>query len=138
MPYKNKELNIRCQTIFNWKKQGINILDTEHGYEIYKMYKETTHCDLCNILLPKKRDLDHDHKTGEIRNIVCHKCNMWKKDYNKSHFIVKRFRQDRNKDYYYIQIMRNGHTVLTTKATCYEKAVKIRDNFIKANPSYFK
>tara|TARA_R110000772_G_scaffold13777_5_gene40382 strand:- start:236 stop:652 length:417 start_codon:yes stop_codon:yes gene_type:complete len=137
MPFKNKELEKRSKTISNWKKQGINILNREHGHEVYKKYMDTTNCELCDILLPEKRDLDHDHETGEIRNIVCHKCNMWRVDNKNVQYIKKRFRKDRNKDYYYITIMRNGKRVLSTKTTDEEKAIKIRDNFIKENPHYF-
>ena len=137
MPYKNKELQKSCQIIGNWKQKGMNILDREHGWEIFEMYKNTTHCDLCNIELGEKRDLDHDHETGEIRNIVCHKCNMWRLDNKNVKYITKRFRKERNKDYYYIQIMRNNKNVLITKTTDYNKALKIVDKFIIQNPNYF-
>jgi hypothetical protein len=137
MPFKNKELEKRSKTISNWKKQGINILNREHGHEVYKKYMDTTNCELCDILLPEKRDLDHDHETSEIRNIVCHKCNMWRVDNKNVQYIKKRFRKDRNKDYYYITITRNGKRVLSTKTTDEEKAIKIRDNFIKENRHYF-
>mgnify|MGYP003658359712 CR=1 FL=1 len=137
MPYKDKELQKRCKTISCWKKRGINILDREHGYEVYKKYKETANCELCGILLGEKRDLDHNHETGEIRNIVCHKCNLWRVDNKNVKYITKRFRKDRNKDYYYITIMRNGKRVLSNKTTDYDKAIKIRDDFIENNKQYF-
>ena len=137
MPYKDKLLNKRASIISHWKTNGMNILDKEHGWEIYNLYKNTTHCDLCNIELGERRDLDHDHKTGEIRNVVCHKCNMWRIDNKNVKYITKRFRKDRNKDYYYVQITRNNKKVLTTKTTDYNKAVLKVKNYMAENPNYF-
>jgi len=66
-----------------WKKWGVKG-DLE---EIYQRYITTTHCDLCNIELttdkkitPTRKCMDHCHETLEFRNIVCHSCNMTKKE----------------------------------------------------------
>lgn len=46
------------------------------------MYVNTTHCDCCNIQLitgktgGSHKVMDHNHKTGEFRNILCHNCNI--------------------------------------------------------------
>ena len=69
---------------FDWKRNGMIFLDDEHFEYIYNEYIHETHCDLCNKQFIKSQDrqLDHNHKTGEIRNIVCQKCNCIRKDRN--------------------------------------------------------
>jgi DNA-directed RNA polymerase subunit RPC12/RpoP len=41
-----------------------------------------TICDICSkeFLTSKDRNIEHNHETGEIRGIVCTKCNHHKKD----------------------------------------------------------
>tara|TARA_R110000822_G_scaffold188520_1_gene327643 strand:+ start:331 stop:705 length:375 start_codon:yes stop_codon:yes gene_type:complete len=56
---------------------------TEEDFEyIYNEYIRATNCDLCNNKFKSSRDrhLDHNHETGEIRNIVCNMCNLKKAD----------------------------------------------------------
>ena len=62
--------------INDWKCNGL-IGDYE---KIWERYVNTTHCDLCNIELTKGchkygKCMDHDHDSGEFRNIVCRTCN---------------------------------------------------------------
>ena len=74
-------------TIRNWKTNGL--VSDNYG-EIYDKYISTTHCDLCKIELCdgiKNRNskcMEHDHITGEFRNIVCLSCNNNKSDNKKS------------------------------------------------------
>ena len=71
-----KSINNRINT---WKRRGVISDDYQ---ELYKKYINTTECELCNCNLSKgtgligKRHLDHDHETGEFRNILCGKCNI--------------------------------------------------------------
>ena len=66
-----------------WKKNGlIGDYDT-----IWERYCNTSHCDLCNVELTMeskitttRKSMEHCHKTGQFRNITCHKCNMGRKD----------------------------------------------------------
>jgi hypothetical protein len=43
-------------------------------------------CDLCNVelcdgnKLPNRKCMEHNHDTGEFRNIVCNSCNCKKTD----------------------------------------------------------
>tara|TARA_R110000796_G_scaffold239010_1_gene359583 strand:- start:58 stop:516 length:459 start_codon:yes stop_codon:yes gene_type:complete len=73
------------RTIRNWKKRGL-IGDYE---EIYDRYINTTNCHLCKIELcdgnkgSNKKCMEHNHITGEFRNIVCHSCNINKSDIKK-------------------------------------------------------
>jgi len=75
----------KSHLIGNWKYKGL-IGDYE---TIYKRYVNTTNCDLCNILLcdgrkgSNKKCMEHDHDTGEFRNVVCNSCNMNKSDTKK-------------------------------------------------------
>ena len=64
----------------NWRRKGVNM---ENFEEIYEIYLSTTHCDFCNVELTdgKKMSsttkcLDHSHVSGEVRNILCNKCNV--------------------------------------------------------------
>lgn len=66
----------------DWKFHGL-IGDFD---AIYQRYITATHCELCGHLLTKdkkggrQKHMDHNHETGEFRNIVCQKCNHQKLD----------------------------------------------------------
>ena len=62
------------RTIDNWKRSGL-ICDDYNA--LYETYINTTHCNHCNKEFTKNnwRCMDHDHKTGLFRKIVCHRCN---------------------------------------------------------------
>jgi len=74
---KGKKKNTEC----SWKSQGLNM---ENFKEIYQRYIDTTNCDNCNCVLtdgkpkmkPNTKCMDHNHETGEFRNILCWKCNI--------------------------------------------------------------
>jgi hypothetical protein len=74
-PTGKKKLQIK-----NWKVQGMKSDDWD---QVYELYTNETNCWWCNVEFGKLGDgtatfkcLDHDHKTGELRCIVCHKCNV--------------------------------------------------------------
>ena len=73
--YKNHK-NVKKS---DWKKRGL-IMDNFE--EIYDKYIRATHCELCNKQFTKTRDrqMEHNHETGEFRNIVCNRCNTLKAD----------------------------------------------------------
>ena len=74
-------LNHKNRKKTQWKKRGMKIDDDDFDY-VYNEYIHTTNCDLCNKVFLKSldRQLDHCHNTGEVRNIVCNKCNHHKED----------------------------------------------------------
>jgi len=81
--YKGKKL----KRIYKWKSRGLIDSDNDNYEKIHQRYIDTTNCDLCNIKLTTgkkttstRKEMEHDHKTGLFRNIVCHKCNNKIKD----------------------------------------------------------
>ena len=129
----------------DWKHRGIKIDQDDFDY-VYNEYIHATNCELCNKLFlnSKDRHLDHNHDTGEIRNIVCLKCNSSRKeDYKCSSNTGERFiHKCKNKEYktgYYfrIQIRRDGKSILNNSRKSLEEAIICRDEFLKNNTEIF-
>lgn len=56
-----------------WRNKGIDVAVAEKA-----MAAHTGTCDCCGASEPGGRrgwNLDHDHKTGAVRGILCHNCN---------------------------------------------------------------
>jgi len=71
--YSQTEKCKKTRRICQWKRNGVicedfNILNNT--------YINTKNCDWCNKDISKKRDLEHNHNSGEIRGIVCCSCNQ--------------------------------------------------------------
>ena len=69
----------KTHTKVRWKKRGL-ITDNFEG--IYLWYINCEYCELCNKKFTKliDRQMEHNHTTGEFRNIVCNGCNQRKAD----------------------------------------------------------
>lgn len=78
LPFKLSKTH-KSEKKSNWIRSGL-IMDNFD--EIYNKYIYATNCDLCDKVFPntKDRQMEHDHKTGEFRNIVCMRCNAKKSD----------------------------------------------------------
>ena len=74
LPKRHKYL-----TKYSWRNSGLNMDKFE---SIYEEYIHQTHCELCykKFETTIDRHMDHDHNTGEFRNIVCNSCNCCKAD----------------------------------------------------------
>jgi len=73
-----KPKGLKSSKIADWKYRGL----IGNYNEIYERYINTFNCDLCYIDLSidkirksNSRCMDHNHKTGEFRAIVCCSCN---------------------------------------------------------------
>ena len=74
--------NHKSRTKSSWRHNGL-IWENEAEFNaIYERLIYATQCDLCKKVFVKRcnRQMEHDHDTGEFRNIVCNKCNMLKAD----------------------------------------------------------
>ena len=79
--YRQTDIFIKSRLISDWKRRGVicNSFD-----ELYDKYLNSSKCDLCNSHFENSfyKCLDHDHNTGEFRNVLCRTCNNmdnWKK-----------------------------------------------------------
>ena len=74
----NKDKATKCSRIATWKSRGVISDDYE---SLYEYYLNVEFCELCDVELVEglygnnKKCLDHDHITGEFRNVLCCWCN---------------------------------------------------------------
>jgi len=74
--YIKTEKGKKSAMISAWKVKGL----VEDDYDaIYDRYINTHECDCCKKPIHQgigSRVMDHDHKTGKFRNVLCHNCNI--------------------------------------------------------------
>ena len=71
--YSQTENGKKSMRIGAWKKNGVICEDIN---KLHDTYINTNNCEWCNNDLGKKKCLEHNHYSGEIRGIVCNSCNM--------------------------------------------------------------
>ena len=97
-----------------WKYQGL-VTDNFEGIYLWSINCEQ--CEVCNktFTILQDRQMDHNHKTGEFRDILCHKCNLKRADRNQKNNtsgyigISKKIDKTCNQGYFWVfQVMING------------------------------
>ena len=66
--------------IKDWRHKGMVCDDWDNFYD--NVWLNATHCESCGLEFGRERtnrpNLDHDHLSGHIRNIICHSCNSYR------------------------------------------------------------
>tara|TARA_R110000796_G_scaffold90606_2_gene194492 strand:+ start:60 stop:470 length:411 start_codon:yes stop_codon:yes gene_type:complete len=128
----------------NWKTRGV-IFNNDFE-EWYLRYINSKECEKCNEPYKNSKDkcMDHNHKTGEPRNILCDTCNKWTdrtihKNNNSGELYIYKINNNKLKQLYYysLEIKRNKNILIRKSSIYLEKLIKIRDTFILENPQYF-
>ena len=77
--YIKTEKGKKNQKITGWRNRGVI---ADNFDELYDKYINTKKCENCDIefidgdVSMNKRCLDHDHLTGQFRNVLCNTCNI--------------------------------------------------------------
>ena len=131
--WKDTPSGKRSRTISSWKTMGL-IESREFMEQIYHEYLISTECELCGEPYSQhnKKHMDHCHNTGKFRNVVCHRCNLWKSDRPSK---VIYWCNSRNK--YRLQVRRNYKHVLNKYTRTEEQAKEILNKFKEDHPYYF-
>ena len=147
MKKKKKKMNKyhKSNKKSHWKQQGMKFTEEDFEY-IYSEYMKATNCDLCDKLFKstKDRQLDHNHKTGAIRNILCNRCNGLRADNkmtctNTSGYknISKYKRKDCKQGFRWVfQVQIGGKTKKIKTSIDLDKVVVFRDKWVKENNYY--
>ena len=97
--YRQSEAGKKSARITCWKQMGV--INDDYDM-LYEKWKNTTHCEACNVELVEgnkgkhKKVIDHDHKTGAFRNIVCNSCNV--KRGNEDRGVIKQTKAQYNEN----------------------------------------
>ena len=76
--YRKTPKGLKKNRIAGWKYAGLKE-SKERMEEIYERWLNTTECDCCKEPITEgkaSKVMDHCHKTGKFRNILCHNCNI--------------------------------------------------------------
>ena len=77
--YNKTENRKKSNRVNTWKQTGVI---SDNFDKLYNKYINTNNCDNCDVELihgnfgNNKKVLDHDHETGQFRNILCCGCNL--------------------------------------------------------------
>ena len=74
--YQITPKGIKSRIIGNWKRTG-TIGDLSKFYD--ERYLPASSCEVCEKVFKSTNDkcMDHSHTTGEIRHVLCRRCNTY-------------------------------------------------------------
>ena len=78
LPFKlHKQHKARMKHLWRTRYDPPLLCTDEEFEEIYDRYIKSSQCELCGFVYEKsqQRQMDHCHKTGKFRNVVCKTCN---------------------------------------------------------------
>tara|TARA_R100000734_G_C3254194_1_gene54805 strand:- start:174 stop:554 length:381 start_codon:yes stop_codon:yes gene_type:complete len=85
--FKKTDIGKKTQKISSWKGQGLICDDYD---KVYERYINSNHCECCGKEYKNQRDkhMDHCHKTGKFRNILCRNCNQLRGHIDKDYKLI--------------------------------------------------
>ena len=94
MPLKIWDSDHQCFTVSNWIKSGLILKEGETYKGIYYHVMSIDMCQLCSVefhpdVRNDRRCMDHSHKSGYFRQVICNKCNV---QYDRSKYKTQEIR----------------------------------------------
>ena len=73
---KDKDSQIRRRRQKSYKRQGIKITLEEYDEKFRIQNEQCAICGIHQSELKRRLDVDHNHKTGQVRGLLCRMCNL--------------------------------------------------------------
>lgn len=137
------ELKKKKMRTYNWIRKGLVVEDNDELDLIYKRWNETNVCDHCktDFVTLFHKCMDHDHRDGKFRNILCRSCNV---SYDKSIYKNNKIgykniynNKIKSQNYYTIEIRKNYVIIakkhFNKKLYTIEEVVKERNKILFLN-----